>query len=64
MKTEIYIDVGVLGNRYNVYFHDENGTSILAKTKNLKYAEKLKKRFEGYLEEGRLLPTYKSVYNS
>lgn len=47
---------------YAVEFRDSLGASILARTRNKAYALKLKNRFEMYLKEGRLLPTYKSVY--
>lgn len=60
---KIYV-VGDLGDFKNniIMFEDENGESILAITRSNEYAEKLKARFERYLEEGRLLRPYKSAY--
>lgn len=47
---------------YEVIFFDENGLSILVKTKNEKVAERKKKKYERYLKQGRLLKEEKSVW--
>jgi len=47
---------------YEVIFFDENGFSILAKTKNEKTAQNKMKKYTRHLKEGRLLKEEKSIW--
>jgi len=57
---EIFIDDDYNGY-YAIMFEDDNGCSILAKTKSGEVAERKLKKFKGYLKEGRLLRPEKSI---
>lgn len=61
-KITIEWDTNSLEKVHCVIFIDDNGQSILAKTRDKAYAQRLQRRFKDYLKQGRLLPTYKSAY--
>lgn len=58
----VQFDDNELERVYLVRFYDENGSSILAKTKNNKLAMKYRNKFRKDLERGILLRPYKSAY--
>lgn len=59
---EIIINHLLLVGKYAVIFQDENGMSILTRTKTKEHAKTLADVFAKQLKEGRLLKPHKSAY--